>query len=192
MPRGETQTWETEKEVFPSKLSTLMKERKISQEVLAEAIGVKRQTVSLYKTGQSKPNTEQLRKISEFFSVSSDWLLGLSDFEEKGQLISRYDIIKKMIARYAGRLNALAEKADQEGVYDLVFVESYLDGPFFQESMEEAWMPIAKRCEWILNHLNLFKIDDDTWSGDNFMLVLAGGKIPAKQDKLPKSEDGGH
>lgn len=79
MPRKKIQTWETEQAPFPSRLSEIMKERKISQETLASAIGVKRQTVSLYKTGQSSPSAEQLRKISKFFSVPSDWLLGLTD-----------------------------------------------------------------------------------------------------------------
>lgn len=79
MARKETKTWETEKAVFPSRLSELMRDQKVSQEKLANALGVKRQTVSLYKTGQSSPNVEQLRIIAGFFKVSSDWLLGLTD-----------------------------------------------------------------------------------------------------------------
>lgn len=79
MARKETKTWETEKAPFATRLSEIMKERKISQEKLASELGVKRQTVSLYKTGQSSPNTEQLCKIAKFFDISADWLLGLSD-----------------------------------------------------------------------------------------------------------------
>ena len=41
-----------------------MIDQKVSQEKLANALGVKRQTVSLYKTGQSSPNVEQLRIIA--------------------------------------------------------------------------------------------------------------------------------
>lgn len=82
MQRKKDHTWETEQAIFPSKLSEIMKERQVSQEKLASALGVKRQTVSLYKTGQSSPNAEQLRKIAEFFGVSSDWLLGLSNEKE--------------------------------------------------------------------------------------------------------------
>lgn len=79
MPRKKAQTWETEQAEFPSRLSEIMKERKVSQETLAGALGVKRQTVSLYKTGQSSPNAEQLCKIAKFFNVSTDWLLGISE-----------------------------------------------------------------------------------------------------------------
>lgn len=83
MARKEVQTWETEKAPFPSRLSEIMKERKVSQEKLAQALGVKRQTVSLYKTGQSSPNVEQLYKIAQFFDVSSDWLVGLTNVKSR-------------------------------------------------------------------------------------------------------------
>lgn len=65
--------------VFPERLSELMKERNVTQEELAHELGIKRQTVSLYKNGQSTPDAAQLKNISLFFGVSSDWLLGLSD-----------------------------------------------------------------------------------------------------------------
>lgn len=65
--------------VFSDRLSLLMKERKLTQQILADGLGIKRQTVSLYMTGQSMPDAEQLKKIAIFFDVSADWLLGLSD-----------------------------------------------------------------------------------------------------------------
>lgn len=68
--------------IFSKRLSELMKERHITQDALATALGVKRQTVSLYKSGQSMPDAEQLKNIAKFFDVSSDWLLGLSEAKE--------------------------------------------------------------------------------------------------------------
>ena len=65
--------------VFPERLSELMKERNVTQEELAHELGIKRQTVSLYKNGQSTPDAAKLKNISLFFGVSSDWLLGLSN-----------------------------------------------------------------------------------------------------------------
>lgn len=64
--------------VFPERLSALMKERNVTQEELAHELGIKRQTVSLYKNGQSTPDAAQLKNIAIFFDVSADWLLGLS------------------------------------------------------------------------------------------------------------------
>ena len=73
---------------FPVRLKQLMNERKViknnreyptSQQDLAEQLGIKRQTVSLYQTGQSVPDALQIRKIAQFFNVSADWLLGLTN-----------------------------------------------------------------------------------------------------------------
>ncbi|GBF68271.1 DNA-binding helix-turn-helix protein [Lawsonibacter asaccharolyticus] len=69
--------------VFPERLSMLMKEQGVTQERLAHDLGIKRQTVGLYKNGQSMPDAAQLRNIAVFFNVSSDWLLGLTDFREQ-------------------------------------------------------------------------------------------------------------
>lgn len=65
--------------VFSERLSLLMKEGNLKQKDLADYLGIKRQTVSLYMTGQSIPDAEQLKNIANFFDVSADWLLGLSN-----------------------------------------------------------------------------------------------------------------
>ena len=42
---------------------------------LAEAVGIRQQTVSLYKNGETQPTPETMVKIAEFFGVSVDYLL---------------------------------------------------------------------------------------------------------------------
>lgn len=79
MPRKLEHSCETEKRIFPTRLRELMQECKTTQRELARAIGMRPQTVSLYATGQSNPDIDGLKKIAEFFDVSADWLLGLSD-----------------------------------------------------------------------------------------------------------------
>ncbi len=66
----------TENGVFPSRLREVMCEKRVSQKALAEAIGKRPQTVSLYAAGQSLPDVEGLRLISQFLNVSADWLIG--------------------------------------------------------------------------------------------------------------------
>ena len=80
MPRKKVPSCVTEKAIFATRLRELMeKPPKTSQETLAAAIGVTRQAISNYKTGQSSPDWETVAKIARFFKVSSDFLLGLSD-----------------------------------------------------------------------------------------------------------------
>ena len=48
----------------------------LSQEQLAQQIGVSRQTISKWETGQSAPELEKLVTLSQIFGVSTDELLG--------------------------------------------------------------------------------------------------------------------
>lgn len=79
MARKAKQSYETEKEPFPTRLRELIKEKNITQNELASKIGVTRQAISLYTSGQSKPDISILKKITEYFEVPADYLLGLSD-----------------------------------------------------------------------------------------------------------------
>lgn len=56
-------------------LVVLRKENKLSQERLAEKVGVTRQTISNWELGETSPNPEQLKALSQIFQVSIDELL---------------------------------------------------------------------------------------------------------------------
>lgn len=47
----------------------------MSQETLAARIGVSRQAVSKWETGEAEPELGKLRLLAEAFGVSTDWLL---------------------------------------------------------------------------------------------------------------------
>ena len=61
--------------MFKDNLVELRKLYNISQEELAEKIGVSRQTLSKYETGESLPDIEKCSNIANVFSVSIDDLL---------------------------------------------------------------------------------------------------------------------
>ena len=63
---------------FATNMRILMKERRIIQDELAAKIGRTRQTVCRYVNGESEPGYETLAKIADLFSVSTDYLLGIS------------------------------------------------------------------------------------------------------------------
>ena len=54
----------------------LRTQKGLSQEELAEKVFVTRQAVSRWETGETVPNTETLRLLSDFFDVSINTLLG--------------------------------------------------------------------------------------------------------------------
>ena len=47
----------------------------VTQKELAAYLGVRPQTVSLYCTGESLPNCEQLLRIADFFGVTADYMM---------------------------------------------------------------------------------------------------------------------
>lgn len=57
------------------RLQQLRKEKGMSQEELAERLGVSRQAVSKWESGQSTPDVEKIVAASEEFGVTTDWIL---------------------------------------------------------------------------------------------------------------------
>lgn len=57
-------------------ISDFRKKNGISQEQLAEQIGVSRQTISNWELGETSPNSEQLISISRILDISIDELIG--------------------------------------------------------------------------------------------------------------------
>ena len=61
---------------FPTRLRDLMKERDVTQKTLADAAGVKRQTISAYTDGSADPTLPKLCAMADFFGVSLGNLVG--------------------------------------------------------------------------------------------------------------------
>lgn len=57
------------------RLYKLRKDKNISQEELANALDVSRQTVSKWETDQSTPDFDKIIPLCEFFGITSDELL---------------------------------------------------------------------------------------------------------------------
>lgn len=60
---------------FQEKLVALRKGKGMSQEQLAEKLGVSRQAISRWESGESTPDMLNLLGLCEYFQVSSDYLL---------------------------------------------------------------------------------------------------------------------
>lgn len=50
------------------------KEKKLSQQALADLIGVSRSALAQWETNMSSPSLENLRKMAELLEVSFEWL----------------------------------------------------------------------------------------------------------------------
>ena len=70
--------------MFKDNLIELRKIHEMSQEELADIIGVSRQTLSKYETGESLPDIEKCKLIADAFGVSIDDLLNYEPKENMG------------------------------------------------------------------------------------------------------------
>lgn len=65
---------------FGERLKSLRESKGFTQDELAEKVGVTKQAISQYERGVRRPDFDTLSALCDLFNVSSDFLLGKSDF----------------------------------------------------------------------------------------------------------------
>lgn len=114
MPRKRNRDGVHFNDAFPSHFRSLIEEttingRKIRQEDLTGVLGVKsRQSVTGYLDGSTSPSPEQLVKLSEYFNVSVDYLLGKAPPENR----TRNETLKLVSAKTGLGNNSVAFLSD--------------------------------------------------------------------------------
>ena len=156
------------------------KDRKITQEQLAEVLGVSDQAVSRWENGTTYPDIELLPTIALYFGVTVDDLMGMETFKDesdiadilkkrqelknRGEVIKSCELLRKAVKRYPKNYELLSNL-----VYDLVFAntddeESRISNLHEAESLIErilAECPDEGLCRamigqkiWVLNWLD--------------------------------------
>ena len=74
---------------FKQRIKKLRKERKFTQQHLANLLNMDKSSISKYETGVALPEPPIIEKLSDIFNVSVDYLLGRTD-NRKSSLIKGY------------------------------------------------------------------------------------------------------
>lgn len=90
---------------FGKRLKALRQKRDITQLQLANSLGVTKSVISAYETGLRYPGYDILIKIARHFSVSTDYLLGLSARRE----IDLSGLTDKQISALIALINTMRE-----------------------------------------------------------------------------------
>lgn len=64
-------------------LKSVRKERNLNQLKVAMDLNISREALSHYENGKRDPGIDMLRKLSEYFNVSIDFLINGKEFEKK-------------------------------------------------------------------------------------------------------------
>ena len=116
---------------FSLRLKELRNSKNLSQQKLADIIGISKSSINMYERGEREPGLEMLESIADFFNVDLDYLLGKSDIPNKVLSYSifnnidysKYDI--KPITRRAFPL--LGEIACGKPMYAEENFETYIE-----------------------------------------------------------------
>ena len=68
---------------FSDRIIQLKKERKLLQKDIASSVGLSLRAYQYYEKGQKEPTLSVLLRLADYFDVSLDYLVGLSDTPER-------------------------------------------------------------------------------------------------------------
>ena|SRR5205823_5149565 len=91
---------------FPQHLATLRKQHNLTQQALAERVGIHVVQLRRYEAGTSQPTLDVIRKLATALSVSADLLLfgkdqrgPDDDLRLQFEAVSRFDADEKQVVR---------------------------------------------------------------------------------------------
>lgn len=118
----------------------------MSQEFVADQLGISRQAVTKWELGQSKPSAKNLQALAELYHVSSEELL--SNTQQKGpNLILRTNLTKWAIIFQSAFLYSCTQE-----IFQLRHPTEYPDKDFyrgafiFQKVIFQFYQQIENRC----------------------------------------------
>lgn len=72
---------------FGERLSKLRKEKGLSQAEFGRLFNLGQSTIGMYETNKREPDTNTIKQFAEYFNVSTDYLLGLTNKRETPEQI---------------------------------------------------------------------------------------------------------
>lgn len=104
---------------FGENLQKLRKEKGISQEQLAEQLGVTRQSVSKWESGSSYPEMDKLVTICQIFSCDLDSLINKDIVQEKSKQEAT-SVVKTVIAETTSYIRKTIQLLEQSSLKEII------------------------------------------------------------------------
>ena len=182
--------------VFSEKLQILRKNKGLTQEELAEKLGVSRQAVAKWESSLVYPDIYNLIQISNLMNVSVDYLVKDQDCAVNISVEEQTDIdeliefrLKANVNTYAGFMNEVdaTRPASHDFRYedgDYIYHDTYVGGEEFAGE-EAVWKKDV--TVWAMNYIG--RVLDDRFSGDFLKEALraADKKMPYRGPEIYQS-----
>jgi len=76
--------------VLRDRLRKLRADKDLTQQDMADFLGITRPAYTAYESGRRQPDNESLSKLADFFNVSVDYLLGRTDIKNPPEPIAAH------------------------------------------------------------------------------------------------------
>ena len=106
-----------ENKVFAERIKKLRIEKKMTQQELGSKFGLTSTGVSYWESGKAIPNMEMMNKLSDFFGVTIDYLIGKNEIDENDEGM--------ILFRKAEKVN----ESDKQKMYNIInsTIEAFLN-----------------------------------------------------------------
>jgi len=120
---------------FPRRLRLLFDETRVSQQEVADYVGVSRQAVSQWKDGKTIPDCYNFKKVAEFFNVPLEYLYGETEskVKENQALVDSLGLSDEAITK----LQAWAIQPGSS-VTPIAFLSKLIDTEEFDHFLQQA------------------------------------------------------
>ena len=86
------------------RIKQLRTEKELTQEDLAQKLNVSKSSISLYETNTREPSISTLIALTQLFDVSTDYILGISDYRHtRSQDEYIREIVKSAVNEYLNK-----------------------------------------------------------------------------------------
>lgn len=133
---------------FASRLRILRKKKGYSQEAVSEKLGLAKITYGTYENCRYIPDAEKIAKMADFYNVSADYLLGLTDNPLPNENFVSVDYSRKCvdvlldIAKTSNKKRAFEYIVKNKRFKELlVYIDTYL---LFSRKLSRSASPIVK------------------------------------------------
>ena len=117
---------------FPERLKALRKEKELSQQGLADVIGISKSSINMYERGEREPSFETMESFADFFNVDMDYLHGRQGSKRKVDVTgafreAHYNLPEEIRPAVKRRYKYLGEIACGEPIFADEQFETYID-----------------------------------------------------------------
>ena len=148
--------------IISERLKKLLMDKQVRQKDLAEYLGITSNTVSYFITGKRRPNLEQIVKIANFFSVSTDYLMGLSDVSTTDKDIKNACELTGLSEETIKYLSSFKSDCFEEAFIKFIdlLIKELKDTPSFFSDLMDLRESTTLYCDYLYKTIKYFLSDN--------------------------------